>query len=121
MNQNGTVTTYAYDANNRLLGETVGDTVTAYTYDANGNTLTAGDKTYTYNTRGQQTGFADAAAAADAEPAALAPPAVAAALDPEDAAAAAEEARGTALPIPKPIAAVVPKNEPRYKFVLSFS
>ena len=64
MNQNGTVTTYAYDANNRLLGETVGDTVTAYTYDANGNTLTAGDKTYTYNTRGQQTGFADAAAAA---------------------------------------------------------
>ncbi len=60
----GVITTYAYDANNRLLSETVGDTATAYTYDANGNTLTAGDKTYTYNTRGQQTGFADATAAA---------------------------------------------------------
>ena len=57
MNQNGTVTTYAYDANNRLLGETIGDAATAYTYDANGNTLTAGNKTYTYNTRGQQSGF----------------------------------------------------------------
>ena len=57
MNQNGTVTTYAYDANNRLLSETVGDTATAYTYDANGNALTAGDKTYTYNDRGQQSGF----------------------------------------------------------------
>ena len=59
MNQNGTVTSYTYDANNRLLGETVGDTATAYTYDANGNTLTAGEKTYTYNTRGQQSGFAN--------------------------------------------------------------
>ena len=42
-----------------MLSETVGDTVTAYTYDANGNTLTAGDKTYTYNARGQQSGFAN--------------------------------------------------------------
>ena len=64
MNQNGTVTTYAYDANNRLLGETVGDTATAYTYDANGNTLTAGDKTYTYNDRGQQTGYSNGTTAA---------------------------------------------------------
>ena len=64
MNQNGTVTTYAYDANNRLLDETVGDTATAYTYDANGNTLTAGDKTYTYNTRGQQTGYSNGTTAA---------------------------------------------------------
>ena len=30
-----------------------------YTYDANGNTLTAGDKTYTYNDRGQQTGYSN--------------------------------------------------------------
>ena len=30
MNRNGTVTAYAYDANNRLLSETVGDTVTTY-------------------------------------------------------------------------------------------
>ena len=59
MNRNGTVTAYAYDANNRLLSETVGDTVTTYTYDANGNTLTAGDKTYTYNDRGQQTGYSN--------------------------------------------------------------
>ena len=58
------VTTYAYDANNRLLSETVGDTATAYTYDANGNTLTAGDKTYTYNTRGQQTGYSNGTTAA---------------------------------------------------------
>ena len=64
MNQNGTVTTYAYDANNRLLSETVGDTVTVYTYDANGNTLTAGDKTYTYNTRGQQSGYSNGTTAA---------------------------------------------------------
>ena len=51
------VTTYVYDANNRLLTETVGETTASYTYDANGNTLTAGDKTYTYNVRGQQSGF----------------------------------------------------------------
>ena len=60
----GVITTYAYDANNRLLSETVGDTATAYTYDANGNTLTAGDKTYTYNTRGQQTGYSNGTTAA---------------------------------------------------------
>ena len=64
MNRNGTVTTYAYDANNRLLSETVGDTVTTYTYDANGNTLTAGGKTYTYNDRGQQTGYSNGTTAA---------------------------------------------------------
>ena len=58
------ITTYAYDANNRLLSETVGDTVTTYTYDANGNTLTAGDKTYTYNDRGQQTGYSNGTTAA---------------------------------------------------------
>ena len=52
------VTTYVYDANNRLLSETIGDAATAYTYDANGNTLTAGDKTYTYNTRGSRPGTA---------------------------------------------------------------
>ena len=52
-------TTYAYDANNRLLSETVGDTVTAYTYDANGNMLTVGDKFYAYNVRGQQSGIFD--------------------------------------------------------------
>jgi RHS repeat-associated protein len=32
-------TTYAYDANDRLLTETLAGNVTAYTYDANGNTL----------------------------------------------------------------------------------
>ena len=37
---------------------------TAYTYDANGNTLTAGDKTYTYNDRGQQTGYSNGTTAA---------------------------------------------------------
>ena len=37
---------------------------TTYTYDANGNTLTAGDKTYTYNDRGQQTGYSNGTTAA---------------------------------------------------------
>ena len=35
-----------------------------YTYDANGNTLTAGEKTYTYNDRGQQTGYSNGTTAA---------------------------------------------------------
>ena len=64
MSRNGTVTAYAYDANNRLLSETVGGETTAYTYDANGNTLTAGDKTCTYNDRGQQTGYSNGTTAA---------------------------------------------------------
>ena len=55
MNNDGVITSYTYDKNNRLLTE--GDIV--YTYDANGNTLTAGDKTYTYNYRGQQVGYTD--------------------------------------------------------------
>ena len=40
-----------------LLTETEGNSTKSYTYDANGNTLTAGDATYTYNARGQQTGY----------------------------------------------------------------
>ena len=55
MNNDGVITSYTYDKNNRLLTE--GDIV--YTYDANGNTLTAGDKTYIYNARGQQVGYSD--------------------------------------------------------------
>ena len=55
MNNDGVITSYTYDKNNRLLTE--GDIV--YTYDANGNTLTAGDKTYTYNYRGQQVAYSD--------------------------------------------------------------
>ena len=55
MNNDGVITSYTYDKNNRLLTE--GDIV--YTYDANGNTLTAGDKEYTYNYRGQQIGYSD--------------------------------------------------------------
>ena len=55
MNNDGVITSYTYDKNNRLLTE--GDIT--YTYDANGNTLTAGDKTYTYNARGQQIGYSD--------------------------------------------------------------
>ena len=55
MNNDGVITSYTYDKNNRLLTE--GDIT--YTYDANGNTLTAGDKTYTYNARGQQVGYSD--------------------------------------------------------------
>ena len=59
MNNAGTVTTYSYDANNRLLSETTQGESIAYTYDANGNTLSAGSKSYTYNSRGQQTGYTD--------------------------------------------------------------
>ena len=47
-----------------LLSETVGEATKTYTYGANGNTLTAGDKTYTYNDRGQQSGFANEAVSA---------------------------------------------------------
>ncbi len=39
MNQNGTVTSYTYDANNRLLGETTNGITTPFTYDADGNML----------------------------------------------------------------------------------
>jgi len=40
MDRDGTVTTYAYDANDRLLSETTGGVATAYAYSNNGNLLT---------------------------------------------------------------------------------
>ena len=52
-------TEYAYDGAGRLLSETKDGAVIAYTYDANGNTLSAGNKSYTYNARGQQVGYSD--------------------------------------------------------------
>jgi RHS repeat-associated protein len=53
MNRNGVLTTYAYDANDRLLTETSGALTLASTYDNNGNLKTRGDSTvtdsYAYN------------------------------------------------------------------------
>ena len=51
---NGVMTTYAYDANDRLLNEKVNSAVTAeYTYDNNGSTKTktenGGTTKYTWN------------------------------------------------------------------------
>ena len=59
MTRGSTTTTYAYDLNNRLLGETTGTTVKSYTYDVDGNTLTAGNESYTYDVRNRQIGYTD--------------------------------------------------------------
>ncbi len=61
MTNAGVVTTYTYDSNNRLMTETVNGETVIYEYDDNGNMLTAGEKTYTYNARGQQTGYIESA------------------------------------------------------------
>ncbi len=57
------VTVYTYDNNNRLLTETTGGETVEYEYDDNGNLVSAGNKTYTYNARGQQIGYAEYAEA----------------------------------------------------------
>ena len=58
---NGTTTSYTYNAVNHLQNSTTSGTATTYTYDANGNTLTdkvgsATATTYTYNADDQLTG-----------------------------------------------------------------
>jgi len=58
---NGTTTSYTYNAVNHLQNSITSGTATAYTYDANGNTLTdkvgsATATTYTYNADDQLTG-----------------------------------------------------------------
>ena len=62
MTRGTTVTTYEYDANNRLLKETTAGGVTSYQYDANGNTLRAvrggdGVGAYTYSLFGNQMSY----------------------------------------------------------------
>lgn len=52
------ITSSIYDKENRLITEFKNDgTSTDYTYDANGNTLTAGDKTYTYDRKNRQISY----------------------------------------------------------------
>ncbi len=57
MTENGTTTTYTYDANNRLLTETKPGSVKSYTYDANGNMLSGDGATYTYDARDRQSSY----------------------------------------------------------------
>ena len=65
---NSAQTVYNYDSTDlrsvTVTAVTADGVTTTYTYDANGNTLTAGDKTYTYNDRGQQTGYSNGTTAA---------------------------------------------------------
>ena len=65
---NSAQTVYNYDSTDlrsvTVTAVTADGVETTYTYDANGNTLTAGDKTYTYNDRGQQTGYSNGTTAA---------------------------------------------------------
>src|SRR5262249_25773012 len=53
-------TSYVYDADDRLLTETLGGQVTGYTYDANGNTLTkdgpTGNVAYTWDAESRLVG-----------------------------------------------------------------
>ena len=64
MSKGGVITSYTYDANNRLLTETEDGTTKTYTYDANGNQLTGDGATYTYNARGQQATYTKGATTA---------------------------------------------------------
>ena len=62
MTQNGVTTAYEYDANNRLLKETVAGIATTYAYDANGNMISAlkggnAAGAYAYNLFGNQSSF----------------------------------------------------------------